>query len=84
MTPEQTIWDKIKQYALAFLALLSGVLFFLFRGQKRKTEEANAELAKATFKLTTQENDKEYEDAKANADKLVTEYQSGKRTDTTR
>jgi hypothetical protein len=74
--------DRIKGYGLALLALVTGVLYALFRGQQRKTAEAEAALAKATFHLTTQENDKKYEDAKQNADRLVTEYQSSKRSDT--
>jgi hypothetical protein len=73
--------EKLKGYFIGFLALASGILYALFRGQQRKTEEAAAALAKVTFKLTTQENDQKYEDAKANADRLVTEYQAAKRKD---
>lgn len=75
--------EKLKQYGAAIAAFFGVVFYFLFRSQQKKTAEAEAQLAKATFKLTTQENDKEYEDAKTRADRLVTEYQSGKRTDTT-
>jgi hypothetical protein len=79
---EQSTWDKIKGGFTAFLALLAGALFFMFRRSQKETAKAETELAKAIFKLTTQENDKEYEDAKARADRLVTEYQNASRSDT--
>lgn len=73
--------DKIKSWLGVAATVAIGVLLFVLRGQKKRTEEAESQLAKAVFKNQTQENDKEYEDAKANADRLVTDYQSSKRSD---
>lgn len=74
--------EKLKGYALAALAVITGVLYALFRSQQRKTAEAESQLGKALFKNETQENDRDYQTAKENADKLVADYQSGKRSDT--
>lgn len=73
--------ETIKNYLLGILFLAAGVFYTLFRVQQKKTAQAKAELSAAAFKLTTQENDKAYEAAKDNANKLVTDYQSSRRAD---
>ncbi len=67
--------EKIKSWLGVAAALAIGVLAFLLRSQKQKTEDAQVGLAKAVFKNETQENDHAYIEAKNNADDLVDDYQ---------
>jgi uncharacterized membrane-anchored protein YhcB (DUF1043 family) len=77
------VLTKIKEWLGVVAAVVIGALMFMLRNQKKATEQAHADLGKALFKNETQENDHAYEDAKANADRLVTDYQSARRSDTT-
>jgi hypothetical protein len=73
--------ETIKKYAGLIGAAILGLIYAIFRRQQTRLEQAESSLAKATFKLNTQENDKAYEDAKNDANRLVTEYQSARSTD---
>ena len=71
--------EKIKLYAGYILGLATLVLSALLFRQSRKTEGAEAELAKAVTKNLTQENDHDREIAKTEADSLVDSYERLKR-----
>lgn len=68
------MWEKAKNYLIGALMLISGLLFFLFKRQSVKVQDAESELAKSIYKAKNAESEVKYENTKQLADSLANDY----------